>query len=229
MVFPVGPLVNALAIVAGGLAGLALSVRMPERVRCIVFQGLGLCVFILGVQQASLEGVHPMLTIASIVGGGIVGELLRLEDRMGSLSDILKARLCSSNPRFTEGLLNASVIFCVGAMAILGAFEEGLRGARDIVYTKAIIDAFTAMIMASAMGVGVLFSGAVVFAYQGVLVVGAGALSSLLSPPVMAELTATGGIILMGIGINMLGLLQIRLANLVPALLLAVVLAQIFL
>ena len=226
MVFPFGALVNALAIAAGGLAGLIMGARMPERVRCIVFQGLGLCVTVLGV-QAALGGTRPALTIGSIVAGSIVGELLRLEDRLASLAESVKNKVRSSNPRFTEGLLSASVIFCIGAMGILGSFEEGLRGARDIVYAKSIIDAFAAMIMASAMGVGVLFSGVSVFIYQGLLVVGAGALSGLLTPPVMAELTATGGIIIMGIGINMLGLLQIRLANMVPALVFAVALALV--
>lgn len=226
MVFPVGALVNALAIAAGGLAGLALGARMPERVRCIVFQGLGLCVLVLGI-QAALEGTRPALTIGSVVAGSIVGELLRLEDRLAALADTLKARLRSSNPRFTEGLLSASVIFCIGAMGILGSFEEGLRGSRDIIYAKSIIDAFAAMIMASAMGVGVLFSGVSVFIYQGLLVICAGALSGLLTPPVMTELTAAGGIIIMGIGCNVLGVTQIRLANMVPALVFAVILALV--
>lgn len=226
MVFPVGSLVNALAIVAGGLGGLLVGARMPERMRQLVFQGLGLCVVVLGVQSA-LAGTRPVLTILSIVGGSIIGELLRLEDRLSALGDALKARLRSSNPRFTEGLLNASVIFCIGAMGILGSFEEGLRGTRDIIYAKSIIDAFAAMIMASAMGVGVLFSGVSVFVYQGALVLGATVLSGILTEPVMTELSATGGVIIMGIGINMLGLLQIRLANMIPALVLVAILAAL--
>ncbi len=164
MVFPWGALVNAVAIAAGGLAGLALGTRMPERVRSIVFQGLGLCVLVIGTKSA-LEGARPALTIASIVAGCVVGELLGLEDKLALLADKLKARLRSSNPRFTEGLLSASVIFCIGAMGLLGSFEEGLRGSRDIIYAKSIIDAFAAMIMASAMGLGVLFSGVSVFLY----------------------------------------------------------------
>lgn len=228
MTFPLGSLINAVAIVAGGAVGLALGARMPERVRLLVFQGLGLCVLVIGIQSA-LEGKHPMLTIASVVGGGIAGELLCLEDRLSALGEKLKARIRSSNPRFTEGMVNATVIFCIGAMGILGSLEEGLRGTRDIILAKSVIDAFAAMIMAASYGLGVLFSGLSVFIYQGALVVGAAGLASVLTQPVITEVTAVGGVIIMGIGINMLGLLQIRLANLVPALVLAPLLAWLFL
>lgn len=226
MVFPLGSLVNGLAIAAGGLAGLLLGARLPERIRLILFQGLGLCVMVLGI-QAALNTARPVIMIGSIVIGSVTGELLRLEDRLGRLSELLKARLRSSNPRFTEGLLSASVIFCIGAMGILGSFEEGLRGSRDIVYAKSIIDGCAAMAMASAMGIGVAVSGAAVFLYQGLLVIFAGALSVVITPPVMTELTAVGGVIILGIGINMLNLLAIRLANMIPALVVVVILASV--
>ena len=225
MVFPLVSLINGLAIAAGGLAGLLLGARLPERIRLILFQGLGLCVMILGI-QAALGTTHPAIMIAGVVIGSVAGELLRLEDRLACLGDLLKTRLRSSNPRFTEGLLNASVIFCIGAMGILGSFEEGLRGSRDIIYAKAIIDGCAAMAMASALGAGVLFSGAAVFVYQGLLVLFAGALSTVMTPPVMTELTATGGVIILGIGINMLELRAIRLANMIPALVVVVILAS---
>lgn len=227
IVFPWGSLLNGLSIVAGGAVGLCFGARMPERMRQLVFQGLGLCVVVLGLQSA-LTGTRPVLTIGSIVAGCILGELLHIEDGLNSLGNWIKTRVRSSNPRFTEGLVSASVIFCIGAMGIMASLEEGLRGARDIVYAKSIIDAFAAVIMAASYGLGVLFSGISVFVYQGILVFAAGLLTGVLTEPVMAEITATGGIIITGIGLNMLGITQIRLANMIPALVLAPVFASFF-
>lgn len=226
MILPLGPLVNALAVAVGAGLGMLLGSRLPERVRLIVFQGIGLCVLIIGIQSA-LKTANPLIMIFSIVIGSIIGEVLNLEDRLANLGDVLKKRFSSSNPHFTEGFLSASVIFCVGAMSILGSFEEGLGNGRSIVYTKSILDGFTAMAMASALGLGVMFSGAVIVVYQGLLVLFAALLIHWLTPAVMTELTATGGIIILGIGINMLELLRIRLANMVPALLVVVILSYV--
>ena len=227
MVFPLGSLVDALAIMGGGTVGMLLGARIPEKTRTLVFQGLGLCVMVVGL-QAALAGTKPMITIASIVGGGVLGEILGLEDRLSELGEWLKRRVSSSNPRFTEGMVNGSVIFCIGAMSILGSLEEGLRGSRDIIYAKSIIDAFAAVIMGAGYGLGVVFSGVTVLIYQGALVLGASALAGVLTDVVVAEISATGGVIIVGIGFNLLGATQIRLANLVPALLLAPLLALLF-
>lgn len=227
MVFPLGSLVNGVAIAAGGMTGMLLGSRLPERLRTTLFQGLALCVMIIGIQGA-METKHLILTILSIVMGSVLGEALRLEDRIRSLGDSLKARLHSSNPRFTEGLLNSSVIFCIGAMGILGSFEEGLKGTRDIVYAKSLIDGCAAMIMAAALGVGVPLSGIIVFCYQGALVLFAVALSAVLTPEIMTELTATGGVIILGIGLNIMELTHLRLANFIPALGIVVFLAAVF-
>lgn len=226
MMLPLGPLVNALTVAAGAGLGMLLGARLPEKVRQIVFQGIGLCVLVIGIQSA-LKTTNPLIMIFSIVIGSIIGELLTLEDKLAGLGEVLKKRTSSANPHFTEGFLSASVIFCVGAMAILGSFEEGLGNGRSIVYTKSILDGFTAMAMASALGLGVLFSGLTVLLYQGVLVLFASLLIDWLTPAVMTELTATGGIIIIGIGINMLELLRIRLANMIPALLVVVILSYV--
>lgn len=224
---PIGPLINALAILAGGLLGLAIGARLPERVRTIVFQGLGLCTLVIGLQMAFVTKSAIML-IFSILLGGISGELLRLEDRFLALGDRLKARLRSGNPKFTEGLVNAAVLFCIGAMAILGSFDEGLRGDRTIVFSKSIMDCFAAIALASAYGLGVAFAALPVLVYQGLLVAFAGLLQPWLSEPLMNELTAVGGVLILGIGLNLLNLVQIRLSNLLPSLLVVVVLALVF-
>lgn len=226
MIFPLGPLVNAASVIIGGGLGLFLGARLPERVRLIVFQGIGMCVLVLGIQGA-LKTANPIIMIFSIAIGSIVGELLDLETRLANLGDNLKKRVSSNDPRFTEGFLSASVIFCVGAMSILGSFEEGLGNGRNIVYTKSMLDGFTAMAMASALGLGVVFSSLTIVVYQGLLVLFASLLVGCLTPAVMTELTATGGIIILGIGINMLELLRIRLANMIPALVVVVILSSV--
>ncbi len=227
MIIPWGALVNALAIVVGSLAGMLFGARLPERVRLIVFQGLGLCILVIGAQMA-FTSKNQLILIFSILIGSIVGALLRFEDVFLQGGERLKQRLRSKNPQFTEGMVNAAVLFCIGAMAILGSFDEGLRGDRSIIYTKSILDLFAAMAMAAAYGGGVLFSAFFVLVYQGALTLFAGSLQAVISPVVMTELTATGGVLIVGIGINLLELTRIPLSNMLPALFLAVPLAIFF-
>lgn len=221
MVLPWGATVNALAIIVGSLAGMLCGSRLPERVRLIVFQGLGLCIMVIGVQMA-LTSKNQMILIFSVLIGGIIGSVFRFEELFLRGGDWLKNRLRSKNPQFTEGMVNGAVLFCIGAMAILGSFDEGLRGDRHIAFTKSILDCFAAMAMAAAYGSGVLFSAFFVLAYQGLLTVFAGVLQTWMSPDVMTELTATGGVLILGIGINLLELTRIPLSNMLPALVLAV-------
>ena len=141
---PLGAIINALGITIGSLVGLAFGARLPERVRAIVFQGLGLCVLVIGFKMALLTQ-NPLIVIFSIVIGSVAGEMIGLEARLIRVGDRLKGRLKSSNPQFTEGMVNASVLFCIGAMAIIGSFDEGLRGDRAVVLSKTIIDSFAAL------------------------------------------------------------------------------------
>lgn len=224
MIFPVGPLVNAVAIICGALIGIAIGSRLPDRIRTIVFQGLGLCTMLIGIQMA-LGTQSPLILIFSILLGSICGELLQLEERFLSLGNSLKGVIKSQNPRFTEGLVSATVLFCIGAMAILGSFDEGLRGDYTIVFSKTILDAFAAIALASVYGIGVAFAGLAVFVYQGSLVLFAGILQPWLSEALMTELTATGGLLILGIGLNLLEVTQIRLSNMLPALVFAVLIS----
>ena len=214
MVFPLGPLVNAAAVIAGGLLGLALGARLPERMRTIVFQGLGLCTMVIGMQMA-FKTASPVILIFSILLGGLCGESMRLEERFMRLSDRLRGRLRSDNPLFTEGLVNAAVLFCIGAMSFLGSFDEGLRGDRTLVY--------------SAYGLGVPLAAVPLLLYQGALVLFAGLLHPWLGPATLSEITALGGLMVIGIGLNLLNLTRISLTNMLPALPVAAVLASIFL
>lgn len=228
MVFPLGPLVNAAAVIAGGLLGLALGARLPERMRAIVFQGLGLCTLVIGMQMA-FKTAAPVILIFSILIGGLCGETIGLEERLMRLSDRLKSRLHSDNPLFTAGLVNATVLFCIGAMAILGSFDEGLRGDRTLVYSKSIMDGFSSIALASAYGLGVPFAAVPILLYQGALVLFAGFLQPWLGPALLNEITAVGGLMVIGIGLNLLNLTHIPLTNMIPALPAAAALAVIFL
>jgi uncharacterized membrane protein YqgA involved in biofilm formation len=224
---PVGSLVNALAIIAGGTVGLLLHGRFPERFRVVVFQGLGLCVTVLGLQMA-LKAQNILVVIFSLLIGGLLGEALRLEDRLEGVGDRVKALMKSKNPRFTEGLVTASLIFCIGAMAIVGSFDEGLRGDPSVLITKSVLDGFASLALASSFGAGVIFSFVPVFVYQGSLTLFAGAFQSVFSEALIAQLTAVGGVLILGIGITLLDIKRIKLSNLLPALVVAVVLSFFF-
>ncbi|WP_319468959.1 DUF554 domain-containing protein [uncultured Pseudodesulfovibrio sp.] len=224
---PVGSIVNALAIIGGSLIGCWLQSRFPERIRKIVFQGLGLCTLLIGLQMA-LKVEQLLLVIFSILLGGITGELLHLETLFERLGNRLKKVIKSKNEKFTDGLITSSLIFCIGAMAIIGSLEEGINGDPTIFYTKSILDGFASIALAASYGSGVLFSFIPVLLYQGSLTLGAGFFQQYFSDLMIAQITACGGLLILGIGINLLELTEIRLANLLPALGFVVVLTAIF-
>lgn len=217
MHFPSGVALNAAAIVVGSLVGLLLHGRMPERIRTIVFQGLGLCVLVIGVQMA-LQAHDGLAVAVSVLVGGILGELLRLEERLEALGEAVKRLTRSSNAHFTEGLVSASLLFCVGAMAIVGSLDEGLRGDGTVLATKSLLDGFSSVALASTYGLGVAFSAVPVLLYQGGIALAAGAVQEFVSPDLMAQVTGTGGVLIAGIGLSLLGVARVRIASLVPAL-----------
>ena len=224
---PTGSLVNAAAIIAGSLIGALLHGRFPERVRTIVFQGLGLCVLLIGVQMA-LKVDNILILIFSVLLGGLLGELLDLEGLFERLATRFKALVRSKDTGFTDGLITASLIFCIGAMAIIGSFDEGIRGDPTVLYTKSILDGFASVALASTYGLGVLFSFIPVLLYQGPLTLFAGFFQQHFSPQLIAQLTSTGGVLILGIGLTLLDIKRVKLSNLLPALLVVVVLTLVF-
>ncbi|WP_079913660.1 DUF554 domain-containing protein [Paenibacillus sp. 32352] len=243
-----GTIVNAAAILIGGMLGLVLN-RMSQGIRSTVMQGIGMALIALGLSM-TLKSSNFLLIAVSLVLGGIIGELLQLEkglEKLGhqlekgvhALSRIgrsVQGRLGGRNSvedkggemkqgRIATGFVNTTLIYCVGAMAILGALESGLRGEHDILFTKAMLDGFMAIIFASTMGVGVLFSAIPVFIYQGAIALAAAGIASMLQQDmlneIIAQITAVGGILIMGIGVNLLELRKINVANLLPSLVVA--------
>ncbi len=224
--FPIGTLTNVAAVVFGGFLGLVLRGRMPESCRKIVFQGLGLCTLVIGIRMA-ITFEQPLTLIFSIVLGGIAGELLHLEERFDSAATRLKNLVKSDNALFSDGMVTAFLIFCIGPMTILGAFDEGLRQDPTLLYTKSMLDCFAAIALATTYGAGVLFSAIPLLLYQYGLTFFASGLESVFSKLVTTQLTATGGVLIIGIGCNLLELKRIKLTNLLPALLLIVPLTWI--
>jgi uncharacterized membrane protein YqgA involved in biofilm formation len=227
MVLPVGAAINAGAVVVGGGIGMLLGNRLPDRMRLMVFQALGLCTIAIGIQM-SFKTSNPLYMVGSILLGAIIGEALRLEEAVASGGNRLKRLLRSGNAHFTDGFVTASLLFCVGSMAILGSLQEGIGGDRTIVLTKTTLDFFAAIALGAAYGSGVMFASLPILIYQGGLTLFAGAVSPWMSDPMRVELEATGGIMILGIGINLLEIKKIPLSNRLPALAVVVVLCLLF-
>jgi uncharacterized membrane protein YqgA involved in biofilm formation len=223
MVLPVGSLINAGMVVVGALIGMLLGNRLPERVRVIVFQGLGLCTLAIGMQM-TFKTTNPLVMVGSIRLGAILGEALELEDRITRGGESLKRLLRSGNSKFTDGFISTTLLFCIGSMAILGPLEEGLGGSMTTTLTKSTLDFFAAMAFGAAYGSGVLFSAVPLLIYQGSITLFAACLRPYLTDLIRAEIVATGGIMIIGIGINLLEIKRIRLSNLLPALVIVVIL-----
>ena len=223
MILPAGSAINAGAIALGGCIGMMLGNRLPERVRLIVFQSLGLCTMAIGLRM-TLKTSNPLYMVFSILLGVIIGEMLRLEDRIAAGGDRLKSALHSGNARFTEGFVAATLLFCIGSMAILGPLQEGLGGDLTIILTKTTLDFFAAIALGAAYGSGVMFSALPLFLYQGSITLFAEVIRPYLSEILRAEMEAVGGIMILAIGINLLDIKKIRLSNLLPALLVVVIL-----
>jgi len=224
MDMPLGTIANAAAIVAGSLVGLLMHGRFPENVKKIVFQALGLSVLVIGLQMA-LKMDRPLLVVFSMVLGGIAGELLRIEDRLESMGERLKSVARSRNALFTDGFVSASLIYCVGSMAILGSLDDGLRNDPTILLTKATLDGFASIPLASTYGVGVMFSAVPVLLYQGAITLAAGSVREVVTPELLMQITSTGGLLILSIGVNLLGFARIRVGNFLPSLLAAALLS----
>ena len=236
-----GTIINALAILAGSAVGMGIhalagrfsavlgakGVRLGERLQAIVMQGVALCVLYIGV-TGSLKGQNTLVAILSMVIGAILGELLDLDSRMGKLGqwvqDKLSHILKSGGGSVAEGFVTAALLFCVGAMAIVGALENGLTGNFDTLKAKAVLDGVSAIVFASSLGIGVALSAGAVLIYQGVIALAAGALSPLLGDAVIAEMTCVGSLLIVALSFNMLGITKIKVMNLVPAIFLPILL-----
>lgn len=223
-----GTLVNAGAVAIGSLLGLCINTRLPKRITGIAFQAIGLFTLILGVTMA-LETRNFIIMILSIVSGSIIGEGLDLDMQVTKLGNWLKRRLGASHENFSEGFVTAFLLYCMGSMTILGAIEEGLGDEPNLLLAKSILDGVSSIALAATLGIGVLFSVLPLLAYQGGLTLFAGSLQQVLTNMVIDEISAVGGILLLGLGITLLEIKQIKVLNMLPSLLIAGILAALFL
>jgi uncharacterized membrane protein YqgA involved in biofilm formation len=228
-----GTLLNTVTVLIGGGLGLAFGARLPDRLRETVLAALGLFVAGLGLQMF-LETQSPLIDVASLLVGGLLGEALRIDDRLNALGGWLETRWSGDTSgmadrlNFVRGFVTASLLFCVGPLSIVGAIQDGLLGDYHLLAVKALLDGFASLAFASTLGVGVLFAAAVVLVYQGTIALLAAQAQAALSPAMMTELTAVGGLIILGLAISsLLELKRIRTSNLLPALVIAPLLVQL--
>lgn len=220
-IIPIGSIINASAIIVGGLIGLFLNERFPERVKITLFQGLGLVLILIGIQEAlKVEQILPI--IFSLVIGGCIGELLNLEILLNKAGEGIKKRVRSTNPAFTEGFVAASLLFCIGALAVIGSINDGLLGNRSILYTKALLDGSIAIALASTYGVGVLFSALPILLYEGSITILSSYAQGFFTPHIINQLSAVGGLLIIGVGINVLDIKKLKVINLLPSLIIVV-------
>lgn len=224
----IGTFVNVGAVIAGSTLGLLIHSRLPQKITSITFQGIGLFTLFIGVTMA-MKTQNPLIMIFSIVLGGIVGEALNIANYLERFGEVLKTRVKSKNERFTEGLISAFLLFCMGAMTILGSIEEGLGEPPNLLLAKSVLDGFASIALSTTFGLGVMFSVVPLLIYQGGLTLFAGLLQDVLSEVVVAEVSAVGGLLLLGLGLNILEIKEIRLLNMLPSLLIAAILAFFFL
>lgn len=213
--------INAALVLLGSVIGLLFRGKIPERFTRIITTALGLCVLVIGI-DAALDTADTLCVIVCMVVGAVLGELIDIERHMDRFGDFLKRKLAfqgQGNARFSEGFVSASVLFCVGAMAINGSLAAGLRGDWSIIVSKGVIDGVTSISFAAAMGIGVAFSIVPLVLYQGGLTLLAGAIGPYLSPELVCEMSAVGGLLIIGIAVNMLSLgrEKIRVGNMLPA------------
>jgi uncharacterized protein len=222
-----GTIINVITVVVGSLAGLFFGARLPERARQTVVAGLGLFTLVFGIQMF-FKSENALIVLGSILLGGILGEVARIEDRLAGLGAWLEGLVMrkqaegNGRSQFVKGFLTASLVFCVGPMAILGAIQDGLTGDYQLLAVKSVLDGFASLAFAATLGIGVIFSALTVLVYQGGISLAAFQVQTLMTEAMMLEMTATGGVILTGIAISsLLEIKPIRVGNFLPALLIA--------
>jgi uncharacterized membrane protein YqgA involved in biofilm formation len=245
-----GTIVNVAAVVAGSVVGMLVHSRLPRRLNDVVFQALGLFTIAIGVSM-SLRTENMILAVMSLVVGAVIGEVCKIEERLENGATLLQNRMArfgrpaisddgtadkSGNKtnadekrgRFTTGFITAMMLYCVGSMAILGPIEDGLGQPPTLLLTKSLMDGISSVALAASFGVGVLFSVVPMLIYQGSITLLAGWFSRVMTDVMIADMTGVGGILLIGIGINILGIKKISVINMLPSLVVIVLLSYFF-
>jgi len=221
----IGTIINIAAVIVGSLVGMFFGSSIPGKLKETIIAGMGLFVVAMGLQMF-LKTENPLIVLGAVLIGTLLGEWWRIEDGLHRLGEILEQRFSreedDGSNKFVRGFLTASLLFCVGPMAILGSIQDGLTGNYNLLAVKSVLDGFASIAFASTLGIGVAFSSLILLVYQGGISLLAGQLNTIVNTSMMNELTAAGGVLLMGVGIsNLLEIKKIRVGNMLPALFIA--------
>lgn len=226
-----GTIANAAAIICGALAGIVLRRGLPEKWQQTIMQGVALCIVVIGLQMA-FKTANIVIVVVSLVIGSIIGEYFDIEGNLQQFGRWIASKVYhgkdGSDMHLAPGFISSTLIFCIGAMAVVGALQDGLKQDPAILYAKATLDGIISVILTANLGIGVAFSAFSVFIYQGCLTLLAAFLQTVMTEAVLNEITACGGVLITAIGINMLKILEIRISNQLPAIFIAWLLAYIF-
>lgn len=217
-----GTFVNCLAIICGSLVGILFKNGIPEKYNQTVMQAIGLAVILVGIKSA-LGCDDLLVIIISLAVGSVVGEFIGIESYLDKLGNFLETKLFKNSKGFSAGFVTAALLYCVGSMAIVGALESGLTGNHDTLFAKACLDGISGIILTSSLGIGVMFSAVPVLIYQGGITLMAGVLKPLLIPAVVSQMSGTGGLLILALGLNMLREKKIKVGNMLPAIFLPLI------
>lgn len=219
----IGTLVNAGAIIAGGIIGRGLKKGIHDRFKTTIMQAISLSVILIGTRSA-LGATDLLGVIVCMAIGSLLGEFMKIEDKIDAMGGLIEKKFGRKDKSgFSKGFVTASLVFCVGSMAIVGSLESGLTGNHDTLFAKSLLDGITSVVFAATFGSGVIFSAIPVLAYQGTITLGASLLKPFLTAGVIAQMSAVGGLLIAAIGINMLQLAHIRIGNMLPAIFLPLI------
>lgn len=225
----IGTIVNSLAIIGGCLVGLVVKGKLTEKISSTIMSGLALCVLYIGISGA-LKGEDTLQIIICIAVGALIGEIVDFDKRLSDLGNTIEKKVNSKKRdlgtdkvSISEGFVTSSLLFCVGAMAVVGSLESGLQGNNTTLFAKSMLDGVSSIIFTSSLGIGVILSSVAVFIYQGSISLLAGCLSTVLTDGVISNMSAVGSLLIVGLGFNMLGVTKIKVANLLPAIFLPII------
>lgn len=217
-----GTVVNVVAIIIGALIGILIRKGIKDKYKSIIMDGIGVSVVVIGI-MGGIKANNIILIIGSIVVGCIIGEMIDIDLKLEHLGNKMENRFGKGDSNFSKGFVTASLVFCIGAMAIVGSLESGISGNHETLFAKSILDGISAIIFASTLGIGVAFSAIPVFIYQGAITLLANGMKDLLTPDVINEMSAVGGILILAIGINILGIKKIKVANMLPSIFIPII------
>jgi Uncharacterized membrane protein, possible Na+ channel or pump len=224
-----GTIVNALAIIGGCLVGLVVKGKLTEKISTTIMNGLALCVLYIGISGA-LKGQDTLQIIISIAIGALIGEIIDIDKRLNDFGNMIEEKINSKRKNkihdkisIAEGFVTSSLLFCVGAMAVVGSLESGLKGNHSTLFAKSILDGISSIIFTSSLGIGVILSSIAILIYQGTITLLAGGLSTILTETIINNMSAVGSLLIVGLGFNMLGVSKIKVANLLPAIFIPII------